>query len=150
MHFRIIYYNNYTKSEGQDRVYMQKNLTFRGNDVLNIEINYCMSDDKKTNKFCSEVSRAFLNFCEKRLYKSAAENFLLTGQSDEKIFEIFTAKMDFTAEYGDFGKQSNTKVRLDIDINGEKRHKIYSLTNIIVKKKKRKSEEKTFETNYIR
>ena len=122
---------------------MQKNLTFREQDVLKIEINYCnLPDelsDKKTATFRNDVTRAFLTFCEKILYKSAAKKFLLSEQSDEKIFKTFTAKMDFTAEHGTFSEpansSSNMKIHLDVDINGEKRHKIYSLTNIIVKKK---------------
>ena len=136
---------------------IQKNLTFCGQDTVNVEINYHKPNDphdKKIDQFCNEVTRAFLKYCERKLYKSAAENFLLSEKADEKTFEIFTAKMDFTIEYVAFDKLrdtlQNTTVHLDIDINGEKRHKIYSLTNIIVKKKKRKSEEKIFETDYLR
>ena len=139
---------------------MQKILTFREQDVLNIEINYpsCHStnesNDKKADEFYAEVTRAFLKFCERKLYKNAAENFLLLEQSDEKTFEIFTAKMDFNIEYSYSDelpdRPLNTKIHLDVDINGEKRHKIYSLMNIIVKKKKRKSKEKSFETDYLR
>ena len=133
---------------------MQKILTFRDNDILSIEINYQPLDDKKINEFYEEVACAFLKYCKRRLYKSAAENFLLSEQSDEKAFEIFTTKIDFTAEYEALDKLNNKlpniKIHLDININGEKRHKIYSLTNIIIKKKKRKSEEKIFETDYLR
>ena len=143
---------------------MKKTLAFRERDILSIEITYPPSDelgDKKVCEFCDVVTRAFLKFCERKLYKNASELFLLSEQSqqsnpeDEEFipFTAFSARMDLGAERGAFGisnVQTNTKIHLDIDINGEKRHKIYSLTNIIVKKKKTKSEEQIFETNYLR
>ena len=97
---------------------IKKVLEIREREVLNINICYPKFSVKKADKFYAKIAESFLHFCESRLYKSAAEKFLLFG--DE--FQIFSANMNFEV------KKENelVKIYLDADINGEKNRGIHT------------------------
>ena len=97
---------------------MHKILTFREQPVLNINISRPELENKKITKFYAAAAKAFLEFCERRLYKNAAELYLQAVMADEPGHppEIFAADMSFELRR----EQEHTKIYLDININGEK------------------------------
>jgi hypothetical protein len=121
--------------------YINKSLTFKDCEILNININYPRFDfksGKKINKFYAVTAKAFLKFCEKKLYKNAAEIFLLC-EAEQERFKIFCADIKFEIK----NERELIKIYLDININGEKtrRLNIWNLSGELIKppetKKKR-------------
>lgn len=95
---------------------MHKVLTFKEREVLSININYPKPGGKKTDKFYAQTAKSFLNFCERRLYKHAAEQFLLLGED----FEVFSAGMNFAIKRIEDGAGAPLiKIYIDTEINGE-------------------------------
>ena len=109
---------------------IQKSLTFREREVLNINISYPKSGVKKINKFYAAAAKSFFNFCESRLYKKAAEKFLTSGED----FKIFYAKMSFEAR----NDREFIKIYIDTEINGVKHRAahIWSTSGELIKPNK--------------
>ena len=113
---------------------MQKTLSFKGQPVLNINID-CTGPDlsKKISGFYAAVAKSFLRFCEGKLYKNAAGLYL---QAADGPPEMFTADMGLEIKYG----PEHIKIYLDIAVNGEKTRRvhIWSHSGELVKPKKTK------------
>jgi len=104
--------------------HIKKVLTFKGHEILNININYPrfnLKSAKKLNKFYSVLAKSFINFCEKKLYRKAAENFLQSAQEDGSAHEIFTVEMNFKIN----NEHENIRIYLEININGEKTRRVH-------------------------
>jgi len=93
---------------------MQKILCFREREILNIDINYPKLDNKKRDKFYAAIATAFLDFCERKLYKNAAELFLLREQNGEHFESFYAAIMHEIKS-----SHEHIKIELNININGE-------------------------------
>ena len=99
---------------------IKKVLTFKGHEILNIDIScprFNLKPGKKINKFYSVLANSFINYCEKKLYIQAAANFC----SYPEAHEIFTAGIKFKIN----DEHENIKIYLEIDINGEKTRKVH-------------------------
>ena len=113
---------------------MQKTLSFKGQPILNININCAGSDlSRKTSRFYAAVGKSFLRFCEGKLYKNAAGLYMQAADSPP---EIFTADMGLEIKY----EPEHIKIYLDIGINGEKTRRvhIWSHSGELAKPKKTK------------
>ena len=109
--------------------YVKKTLKFKESNVLQINAKYpnfsLKSNSSKSNKKVEKNINAFYNsavnkfiiYCEKSLYKSAAEEFLLCQNTQEnqeyKEFKSFGAVITFECVYN---KQGFSCVYLDINI----------------------------------
>jgi len=105
--------------------YIKKTLKFDDSDVLHINIKYpdvkilpavlYQKPEKRINNFYDSVIKNFLSFCEKRLYKSAAAEFIsYKNNPDSDIdFKPFGAVMTFEAAYN---KQDFLRIYLDVSI----------------------------------
>lgn len=108
--------------------YINKTLPFKDCGILDININYPKFNNKsrkKINKFYAGATKSFINFCEKRLYKKAAEKFLLCEDGE---FKIFTADMNFDIRRDDSDAPPENKfikIFIDININGEKTRRFH-------------------------
>jgi len=118
----ISFYENFENKENENfikaeitREYIKKTLKFREADVLQINIKYPVFSvasksntmtaitamiTKKINDFYDSAVRSFMNFCEKKLYKSAAMEFLLSRNAgDYQEFKPFGAVITFETPY---------------------------------------------------
>ena len=117
-----------------------KALTFQGEAVLRVDINYPelgqSKNARKFNKFYAETAAAFLKFCEDKLYRRAAESFLLAlagteteteteTEEFEAEFEAFSACMDFEAECVAQEGGEVTQIALVAAVNGEKTRQMH-------------------------
>ena len=112
----------------QNLEYTSKNinkiLSFKEHEILNININYPefnLKSGKNINKFYAGLAKSFVSFCEKKLYKKAAENYLRVGADDPVRPQIFTVEMNFKIN----NEQESIRIYLDININGEKTRKVH-------------------------
>ena len=99
---------------------MQKVMLFKDCEVLKINISD-IEVNKKIDKFYAGITKSFLNYCEKKLYKKAAEQFLICGAGE---FKIFSASLNHEIKY----VNEMIKIYLDININGENKRKVYTWT----------------------
>jgi len=102
---------------------MQKTLCFQGCEILSIDINYPKLDNKKIDKFYDTIAKSFLDFCESKLYKNAAEIFLQAVEAGDLVRprEIFYASIKHEIK----NENEHIKIYLDIDINGIKTRKVH-------------------------
>jgi len=116
--------------------YIKKTLKFNGSEILQINVKYpdvkimpnvlYQKTEKKINDFYGIFVKNFINFCEKRLYKNAAAEFLTfknnadNDNNDNNRFKPFGAVTNFEVAYN---KQDFLRIYLDVSIyagNGRK------------------------------
>ena len=106
--------------------YIKKTLKFSDFEILQINVKYpnikilpnvlYQKIEKRINDFYGTFVKNFINFCEKRLYKNAAAEFLAyknNAGNDNNIFKPFGAVVTFEVAYN---KHDFLCIYLDINI----------------------------------
>jgi len=116
--------NIHTKTVEVTLEYIKKPLKFNESNVLQINIKYpdvkilssggdFVKAEKKINIFYDAIIKSFTEYCEKRLYKNAAAEFMAKKADETEVFKPFGAVMTFDVTYN---KQDLLCVYLDINI----------------------------------